>query len=146
MKRITSLNQIKKLKIYNYDYEVIWTNKANTTYDIKYPDQTEEEKAEGVWGWCDFQENKIYIDLTLTGDNPARGAEVLLHEMIHAGHDFHGLTDNSTEEEYTELSAKMIIAFFRDNYSEMQFIISLTTGKNPIIPKKKTTKKSKKNT
>lgn len=126
MRNITNLRQIRKLKVFSYNYDVLWVKNAKSIYKLKSPDAPEEESD--VWGWCDFAEHRIYIDDFLLDMNYVKAAEILLHEWIHAGHDFLNLEDKSTEEEYTTQTAKMFMAFMKDNPKELQLIYNVATG------------------
>lgn len=126
MKKITKLRQIKKLKVFSYNYEVLWVKDARCVYKLLTPEASEEES--NVWGWCDFAEQRIYVDDFLLETNYTKAAEILLHEWIHAGHDYLNLEDKSTEEEYTTQTAKMFMAFMKDNPAELQLIHNIATG------------------
>jgi len=126
MKNITNLQQIKKLKVFSYTYEVIWVKDAKAVYKSKSPDAPEEESD--VWGWCDFAEHRIYVDNFFITTNYTKAAEILLHEWIHAGHDYLNLDDKNTEEEYTTQTAKMFMAFMKDNPAELQLILNVAVG------------------
>lgn len=126
MKTITNLQQIKKLKVFSYTYEVLWVKNAKEVYKTKAPEAPEEESD--VWGWCDFAEHCIYVDDFLLTTNYAKAAEILLHEWIHAGHDYLNLEDRSTEEDYTTQTAKMFMAFMKDNPAEMLHIYNVSAG------------------
>jgi hypothetical protein len=133
MKTINKLTDIKKLSVFSYDYEVFWIPNARAFYKAKYPEDDSE-----VWGWCAFEENRIYIDEMFTQSNIARGAEILLHEWVHAGHEFLGLDDKSTEEQFTDMSAKMIIQYMKGEPEVFQYLFNMIHG----IPSKKKTKPS----
>jgi len=126
MKNITNLQQIKKLKVFSYTYEVIWVKDAKAVYKSKSPEASEEESD--VWGWCDFAEHHIYVDDFFITANYTKAAEILLHEWIHAGHDYLNLEDKNTEEEYTAQTAKMFMAFMKDNPAELQLILNIAAG------------------
>lgn len=125
MKTIKKLSDIKKLRVFSYDYEVMWIPKASAIYSAKHP----EDEGE-VWGWCEFVENKIYIDESFLTNNAQRGVEILLHEWFHAGHEFLGLDDKSSEEQFTDLSAKMMIQFMKSEPEVFQYLFSTLHPKN----------------
>jgi hypothetical protein len=124
MKTIKKLSDIKKLTVFSYEYEVLWVPKASALYKSKYP----EDEAE-VWGWCEFAENRIYIDELFLTNNLQRGAEILLHEWIHAGHEFLGLDDKSSEEQFTDMTAKMIIQYIKSEPEVFQYLFSTIHSK-----------------
>jgi hypothetical protein len=124
MKSIKKLSDIKKLAVFSYEYEVLWIPKANELYKSKFP----EDDAD-VWGWCEFAENRIYIDELFLTNSLQRGAEILLHEWIHAGHEFLGLDDKSSEEQFTGMAAKMFIQYIKSEPEVFQYLF------NTIHPK-----------
>ncbi len=134
MKTINKLADIKKLSVFSYEYEVLWIPNAKVLYKAKFPEDDTE-----VWGWCDFAENRIYIDELFIETNLMRGAEILLHEWIHAGHEFLGLDDKSTEEQFTDLSAKMMLQYMKAEPEVFQFLFNILQGKliKPIKKKAK---------
>ena len=131
MKTIKKLSDIKKLAVFSYDYEVMWIPKASTLYKAKFPEDESE-----VWGWCDFAENRIYIDELFLSNTIQRGAEILLHEWIHAGHEFLGLDDKSSEEQFTDLSAKMMIQYIKSEPEVFQYLFSILHPKTTKTPSK----------
>lgn len=119
MKTITDLRDIKKVNVYPYVYTVIWTPNVQEIYDLKNPKDPCE-----VFGWLDLNELKIYIDSNLLEHSPLKAAEIFLHEWIHAGHDYFNVDDDSTEEQYTNITAKMWLHYMK---SEPEIFAYLTT-------------------
>jgi hypothetical protein len=58
---------------------------------------------------------KNRIGVRVQGMTPQQIANTLIHEVIHAIHYNHGLSDESDEETYTTLTANGICQFWQDN-------------------------------
>lgn len=95
----------------------MWIKNAPALYRAKYPNDKYD-----VYGWCEFAECRIYVDESLK-QNIMRGCEVLLHEWIHAGHEFMGLDDKSNEEQYTELGARIWVSYMKNNPEVFEFLL-----------------------
>lgn len=68
--------------------------------------------AKGLYGYADNNTNEIKVS---DGLNDQQLLNTVLHEVLHAIHWIHGLHDDSTEEEFTNLSTNGLCAFFADN-------------------------------
>lgn len=65
-----------------------------------------------TWGLCDHERCEIWIAPGLSG---RRYVEVLWHEIIHAIHYNAGLSDDSTEEEFTDRGGMGLMMVMADN-------------------------------
>ena len=87
-------------------------------YSIEYTDNSIFEYA----GMINFLEQKTYIRESLpnTGE-----LDTIIHEVIHGIHHVMGLTDGSSEEEFTRGGATGLLMVLRDNPDLLQFIIDV---------------------
>lgn len=86
------------------------------TLRFKVVNPTEHADIHGNNGLCDFDASIIYLDEELIQRaNAERILNVVQHEIHHAIHYVYGLTDESTEEQFTELLTNGLVAFWLDN-------------------------------
>ena len=62
---------------------------------------------DGWGGYCDYETKVIKV---VSGLHPQRTREVVLHEILHAIHFEMGLEDDGTEEEFTDRTARGLLA------------------------------------
>lgn len=113
---LTTTKPPKRLRISHRFYAVVYTQGIET-------------EGFACYGLCQFDKGEILIDETLA---PEHAAEILLHEVLHAIHNEAGLTDASTEEDFTTLGAKGLCRFIQDNPTAWRW---LTRNLNPKTQK-----------
>lgn len=89
----------------------------------------EEEGAEiaGIAGAMHSLRQRIRIRAGMT---PHQVANTFIHEVLHAIHYVYGLSDDSDEETFTELTANGMCAFWQDNPEACKWWQSLLKLKN----------------
>jgi hypothetical protein len=93
-----------KLTVGCYDYEILWQ---------KCPDKTN-------IGWCEPAHLRITIDPSM---NPMVQISTLVHELLHAGSDFIGLTpDPALEESIVTRMSGIVVSMLRDNPDVVEYI------------------------
>lgn len=89
-------------------------------YAVKYVDAIEADDGSACNGLCVFDRSEILILQSLTPDVMA---EIVLHEVLHAVHWEAGLTDDSDEEAFTNLTAKALCRFYQDNPTATRWLM-----------------------
>lgn len=92
-------------------------------YRVSYvePEQLIAEDGSACNGLCVFDSAEIRI---WKGLQPDVMAEIVLHESLHAMHWEAGLTDESTEEQFTTQDAKNLCRFYQDNPAAMRWMFA----------------------
>lgn len=78
--------------------------------------------SKGLYGYADNNKNEIRVS---DGLNDQQLLNTVFHEILHAIHWQHGLSDSSTEEEFTNLSTNGLCAFFADNPGFVEWFLSM---------------------
>jgi hypothetical protein len=91
-------------------------------YRVSFQSPVLAEDGSPLNGLCDFEQSVIYVDELLTDDVKA---EIFTHEVLHALHWEAGLTDESSEEAFTNLTAKSLCRFYQDNPGAHKWVLSL---------------------
>ena len=88
------------------------------TYSIGVMDDDISQMV-GAMGFVKSEEQVIKVARELP---PQQLANTVLHEIVHAIHYQHGLTDESGEEEFTTMTTHGLCAFWQDNPEMMMWL------------------------
>ena len=92
----------------------------------------------GYFGFCDYSRQVIRVSEELTPNNLAN---TMMHEVMHGIHWVYGVSDASTEEQTTEMSANGLCKLAQDNPEFMQWW--LRTINTKFVIRRKTESKRK---
>jgi len=84
---------------------------ADRFYTVEFV-EPEDCEAEGIHGWCDFDDCAICIKRGMDG---IRTRDVMLHEVMHGLWHEHGFPARQPEEETVTFMARALSAFFTAN-------------------------------
>ena len=76
-------------------------------------------------GFCDCTQDLIRVNLELT---EPRVFEILIHEVAHAVHTVAGLSDESSEEDFTLRATPVWLCVWRDNPQLAELLWEFVTG------------------
>lgn len=94
-------------------------------FAIEVMDHVEGE-ASNAYGYNALVLQKIRI---LAGMSAKKLANTFMHEVLHGIHWFHGLRDESDEEEFTLLGTNGLCAFFQDNPEAARWFMAANGGR-----------------